>query len=67
MERRYPPRIDAPPEEIASAVLSVRKVPRFKAEPKQTEYRCEDCDRRVDYPETLYEDGRCEQCHAAYV
>ena len=62
MERRYPPRIDAPPEEIARVVLSVRRSARFGAEPKQTEYRCQDCDRRVDYPETLYEDGRCKDC-----
>ena len=26
-------------------------------------YRCVDCEREVNYPETLYRDGRCESCH----
>lgn len=56
-----PPRIDASPEEIARAV--------FAAPPDLTvdddlEYRCVDCGRIVAYPETLYNDGRCEGCHA---
>ena len=63
MERRYPPRIDAPPEEIARVVLGAKSPARFGAEPKQTEYRCKDCGQRVHYPETLYQDGRCAQCH----
>ena len=67
MRRKYPPRIDAAPEVIAKAVLTAKSPARFGAEPKRTEYRCADCDRQVAYPETLYEDGRCEQCHAARV
>ena len=29
------------------------------------EYRCTDCKKAVHYPDTLYQDGRCETCHAA--
>ena len=29
------------------------------------EYRCATCHREVHYPETLYNDGRCEECHAS--
>ena len=65
LERRYPPRIDAKPGEIAAAVLNAKSPPRFGSAPKQSEYRCRDCDRLVEYPETLYQDGRCEQCHTA--
>ena len=28
------------------------------------EYRCAVCNREVYYPEVLYNDGRCEECHA---
>ena len=65
MKRLYPPRIDAAPEVIANVVLNAKSPARFGTEPKRTEYRCRDCDRQVAYPETLYEDGRCESCHAA--
>ena len=27
------------------------------------EYSCVKCNRKVSYPETLYRDGRCENCH----
>ena len=65
MERRYPPRIDAPPEVIARVVLNAKPTVPFGDAPERLEYRCRDCDRRVDYPETLYQDGCCEQCHVA--
>ena len=26
-------------------------------------YRCGACGRTVQYPETLYRDGRCSECH----
>ena len=64
MKRLYPPRIDAAPETIAHIVLNAKRPARFGDAPKRTEYRCRDCDRQVAYPETLYEDGRCESCHA---
>ena len=30
-------------------------------------YRCVECGREVGYPETLYNDDRCEECHAPAV
>ena len=65
LKRPYPPRIDASPEEIANVVLNAKRAPRFGSEPKRTEYRCADCGQQVYYPETLYQDGRCESCHAS--
>ena len=64
MEKGYPPRIDASPEELAQAmfrasldmVVDTDKV-----------YRCKECAREVNYPETLYRDGRCEECHMTAV
>ena len=58
--RKYPPRIDATPEEIARLVL---KGGRPKARVKGRTYRCGACGRAVYYPETLYRDGRCPECH----
>ena len=26
-------------------------------------YYCQDCKREVAYPEAIYNDNRCEQCH----
>ena len=60
MALKYPPRIDATPEEIAHAVLNAG---RPKGPVKAREYHCADCGREVNYPETLYRDGRCEGCH----
>ena len=62
MERKYPPRIDATPEEIAHVVLNAG---RPKGPVKARDYFCVDCERQVAYPETLYRDGRCENCHKA--
>ena len=31
----------------------------------EAEYRCAARHREVHYPETLYNDGRCAECHAA--
>ena len=60
--RKYPPRIDATPEEIARTVLNAG---RPKARVKSRTYRCGACRREVQYPETLYRDGRCPECHGA--
>ena len=30
-------------------------------------YQCAVCEREVAYPETLYRDGRCENCHNTLV
>ena len=55
-----PPRIDALPEAIANVVLNAG-CPKGPVSGKA--YYCVDCGRQVSYPETLYQDGRCEQCH----
>ena len=60
--RPYPPRIDATPEEIARTVLNAGQP---KARVKSRDYRCGACGRAVHYPETLYNDGRCSECHGA--
>ena len=64
MEKGYPPKIDATPEELIQAmfrasldmVVDTDKV-----------YRCKECAREVNYPETLYRDGCCQACHTAAV
>ena len=55
-----PPKIDAPPEVVAHAVLNAG---RPKGRVSEGGYFCADCKRQVAYPETLYNDGLCEQCH----
>ena len=56
MEKKYPPRIDATAEELAQAM--------FRAGPVvEKVYTCADCKREVYYPEILYRDNRCEECH----
>ena len=60
--RSLPPRIDATPEEIAYVVLNAG---RPKESVKDRDYRCGGCEREVNYPETLYNDGLCPECHAA--
>ena len=67
MKKLYPPRIDATAEEIAQAMFSLpagRKWEYKEAFQNGTVYRCTDCEREVYYPDTLYRDGRCHQCHA---
>ena len=57
----YPPRIDATPEEALRAM--------FNTPPSTAighrESRCSDCEREVYYPDMLYRDNRCSECHAA--
>ena len=59
--RKYPPRIDATPEQVAHVVLNAK--PRPFTGPR--EYHCVACGREVSYPEILYRDGRGECCHTA--
>ena len=59
VERRYPPRIDATPEEIAQKFF---RTPARKISDEAPTYRCADCQREVSYPETLYRDGKCQAC-----
>ena len=58
--RPLPPKIDASPEKIARVVLNAG---RPKGPFKETNYRCAICEREVYYPETLYTDKLCLECH----
>ena len=60
----YPPRIDATPEEALRAIFNTPPSAIKDMEPPK-EYRCQDCERMVNYPEILYRDNRCEECHTA--
>ena len=62
--RKYPPRVDAAPEEIAKAMFALPSDYQWQYEEDGGKvYRCVDCERDVNYPETLYRDRRCEGCH----
>ena len=61
--RPLPPRIDATPEELARAVLSAGR-PTTAVDDSKV-YRCRSCGQTVQWPATLYNDGRCEDCHTA--
>ena len=65
MERKPPPRIDATAEEIAQAMFAMPADHQWEYLESEPEYRCVDCGETVNYPDTLYKDGRCETCHAA--
>ena len=62
--RKYPPRIDATPEEMAQAMFALPAGHEWQYEKDGGKvYRCVDCKREVWYPETLYRDGRCGECY----
>ena len=64
MKRGYAPRIDATPEEMAKAVFSLPADHQWEYEKDGGNvYKCAVCGREVTYPETLYRDGRYENCH----
>ena len=65
MKRGYAPRVDATPEEIAQAMFAMPENHDWEYLKSEPEYRCSDCDKVVTYPDTLYQDGRCEPCHVA--
>ena len=67
MKRGYPPRIDATAEEMAQAMFSLPANHKWQYEREEPVYRCQDCDREVYYPKTLYRDGKCVDCHAVTV
>ena len=58
--RGYPPRIDATVDELVEAFF---RAPPGAGVDEPKVYRCVDCKRAVYYPEILYRDGRCEECH----
>ena len=59
--RVMPPKTDHSAEEIAKAMLSLPADHKFTYTAK-TVYRCVGCHRVVEYPDTLYRDGRCRKC-----
>ena len=59
--RTLPPRIDATPEELAERFMQM-KPPGPKVDFSKV-FRCAECKRKVEWPETLYNDGKCEECH----
>ena len=61
--RGYLPRIDATPDQLAEVLLRVGR-PTEPIDDSKV-YRCVVCKRDVYYPDTLYNDGRCPECHAA--
>ena len=63
MKRKYPPRVDATPEEMARAMFALPAGHKWEYEESAPVYRCADCAEAVYYPNTLYRDGRCEACH----
>ncbi len=66
----YAPRADATAEEMAKAMFAMPADHQWEYPDAGTEgpvYRCADCGREVHYPDTLYQDGRCETCHTALV
>ena len=68
MKRRYPPRVNATPEEMARAMFDLPADHKWEYENEDGKaYQCAVCEREVAYPETLYRDGRCENCHNAPV
>ena len=66
--RKYPPRVDATPEEMAQAIFALPADHEWEYERDGGKvYRCEGCGREVCYPETLYRDGLCDGCHTIKV
>ena len=62
--RVVPPKTDRTAGEIAQAMLSLPADHKFTYNAK-TVYHCAVCKRMVEYPETLYRDGRCSKCRKA--
>ena len=60
--RPLPPRIDATPEQVARTLL---QMPPPKETMESRTYSCASCGRAVTWPDILYDDQRCESCHAA--
>ena len=55
---KYPPRIDATPEEIAEAFFRVPGDTKIE----EREYRCRTCGVVVHYPQVLDRSGGCSEC-----
>ena len=64
MTVKYPPRIDTTPEKLAQAMFRAGSA---TGPVSGKVYHCADCGREVNYPDILYRDGCCEDCHKARV
>ena len=63
LEKLYAPRVDATPEDMAQAMFALPAGHRWENEKDGGKvYSCVDCGQAVNYPDTLYQDGRCEDC-----
>lgn len=60
-----PPRVDASAEELAERFFRTQS-PGPAVDFNKT-YQCGACERVVTFPEVLYRDGKCEQCHTTPV
>ena len=66
LERKYPPRLDATAEEMVQAMFSLPADHEWQYENgAPTTYHCQECGEAVYFPDTLYRDGRCSDCHTA--
>ena len=64
--RPLPPKIDATMEKMAKAMFAMPADHEWQYEKGEGKvYQCEACERVVSFPETLYQDGKCEDCHNA--
>ena len=63
MQKGYPPRIDATPEQIAEAFFRF-PVGQDHLE-EEREYQCGECGEAVKYPAVLNWAGRCSGCAQA--
>lgn len=60
---KLPPRIDATPEAIAQVFLRTPPDRDWEYLKKGgADYSCSECGRVVNYPDTLYESGKCSNC-----
>ena len=57
--RPLPPRTDATVDELVEAFFR----PTGPAVDFKKVYQCVVCERVVTFPDILYRDGKCEQCH----
>lgn len=64
--RPLPPKIDATMEDMAKAMLAMPADHAWQYEQGEGKfYQCGECGRVVSFPETLHQDGFCENCHSA--
>ena len=65
LQSPLPPRVDASAEELAERFFRTQSP--GPAVDFNKIYQCGACERVVTFPEVLYMDGKCEQCHTTPV